>query len=66
MFDFHIVESLQYQAELRAISRDQGLGFRRLDDVLEAIMWGLGENPGQFFNVTGVLWLAKTDAFPGA
>lgn len=67
MFDsYEIVETEQYSRELDLISLDTALDFRRLDDVLDGIMWGLGRSPGQFFNVTGSLWVAKTDPFPGA
>lgn len=40
---------------------------RRMDEVLDGIYWGLGENPRQYRNVPGTkLWVAKTDPFPGA
>jgi hypothetical protein len=67
MFNNHeIIESSQYSEELADIREKLGLDARRMDDVLEGVMWGLGSNPSQFFQITRTLWLIKTDRFPGA
>lgn len=59
---YHIVESELFIVQRNDISPD----VRRIDDILTGIMWGLGQNPQQFFHILGRLWLAKTDPFPDA
>ncbi len=59
---YTILESELFVAQRDAISPD----VRRIDDLLEGIMWGLGLNPQQFGHVVGSLWRARTDAYPGA
>jgi hypothetical protein len=41
---------------------------QRMDEILEGFYWALGTDPTQFFRLypDRNLWLAKTDAFPGA
>jgi hypothetical protein len=65
MFDresFHIVESELYRAHHAALSAD----IRRLDDILEGVMWALGLGADKFPIVTGRLRRVRTDAFSGA
>jgi hypothetical protein len=58
-----IVEDPLFSAQKNAINPDA----RRMDEVLDGIMWGLGENPREGFPVPGHrLWVIKTDLFPGA
>jgi len=40
---------------------------QRMDEIMESVFWGLGQDPGQFSNVQDTrLWVVKTDPFPGA
>ena len=59
-----LLESALYVAQRDTISPD----VQRMDELLEALTWGLGEDAEQFFRVlpNRNLWLAKTDPFPGA
>ncbi len=58
-----ISESELFTAQRNEIEPD----VRRMDELLEGIYWGLGENPRQYFNFPGTqLWVAKTDPWPGA
>lgn len=59
---YTIYESEEYCAARDAISTD----VRRIDDLLDAIMWGLGQDPHQFSQISGNLWMAKTDPYPDA
>ena len=64
MFDSHysIVESSLFIAQRDIINPD----VRRMDQILDGVMWGLGQNPEQLFHISGRLWLAKTELFPDA
>ncbi len=64
MSERNIVESDLYAAQCKEISADT----RKMDDILDAVMWALHENAEQFFQVlpNRNLWLVKTDSFPDA
>ena len=58
-----IVEDPLFSAQRKAIDPD----VQRMDDILEGVTWGLGQNPREGFPVPGHrLWVIKTDPFPGA
>ena len=56
-----------HEGDLYKHQRDQiNPDVRRMDEILEGVMWALGRNPQQFFQTIGRLWLVRTDPFPGA
>ena len=59
-----LIEEPLFVAQKRAIEPDA----QRMDEILEGITWGLGANPRSGFPVSGyrLLWIIKTDPFPGA
>ena len=58
-----IVEDELFSAQKRTIEPD----VRRIDEILDGITWGLGQNPLEGFPVPGHrLWVIKTDPFPHA
>jgi hypothetical protein len=60
---WEIVEETLYRAQCNRIEPDA----RRLDEILEGLYWGLGQDPRQGFPIPNTrLWLLKTDAFPNA
>ncbi|MFN0145964.1 MAG: hypothetical protein ACKVT1_05595 [Dehalococcoidia bacterium] len=59
---FHISESALFEAQRDEINPD----VRRMDEVLDGLMWALGHGADVFPVVTGTLRRARTDPYPGA
>lgn len=53
----HIVREITYDQQLEKIAGN----FKRLDELDEAIEWGLSHGPTNFFNIEGEFYLWKME-----